>query len=71
MSKANEALRAIKRMTEPLIMAKDVAPVLGLDAHSIRLQAEEDPKMLGFDIIRCGNKTLIPRVPFIRYIEGA
>lgn len=70
MSKANDALAQLKARTEPLLLAKDIAPVLGLDAHSIRLQAEEDPSMLGFSVIRCGNRTLIPRIPFIRYIEG-
>lgn len=70
MSKAQAALEAIKANTEPFVKPSDVAPVLGVDPHSIRLQAEEEPRALGFNVIRVGNKTLIPRLPFIRFVEG-
>ena len=69
MSKATEALDALKSRSEPMLVPEDIAPVLGVAAHSIRIQAQEDPRMLGFRVSRVGNKTLIPRVPFIAFIE--
>ena len=69
MSKAREALNALKASDKVMLIPEDIAPVLGVAAHSIRLQAQEDPRMLGFRVTRTGNKTLIPRVPFIAFIE--
>ena len=69
MSKAQAALEAIKAMEEPMLTPADIAPVLGIDPHSIRLQAEKDIGPLKF-AIRIGNKTLISRLAFIRFVEG-
>lgn len=64
------ALEALKHDTRPLVNAADIAPVLGVDAHSIRLQADADASALGFPCIRVGNRTMFPRVSFIRTITG-
>ncbi|MBQ7824967.1 MAG: hypothetical protein IJ337_01275 [Clostridia bacterium] len=69
MSKAQAALEAIKAMDNPIITPADIAPVLGVDAHSIRLQAAEDVGAMKF-AVRVGNKTLISRLAFIRFVEG-
>lgn len=54
-----------------MLLASDVAPVLGCDPHSIRLQAREFPEALGFPVVVIGNRTLIPRKPFLAYLgEG-
>lgn len=71
MSKAMAALEAIKAKDDLMITPADAAPVLGVDPQSIRLQAEEDPRMLGFRVSRIGGRTLIPRLPFISWVEGA
>ena len=71
MSKAEEALEAIKAKDELMLKPEDVAPVLGVNPQSIRLQAEENPGMLGFRVSRIGGRTLIPRLPFISWVEGA
>lgn len=71
MSKSAEALEALKALEETMLTPDQAAPVLGCKAHSIRLQAEEDPKALGFNVIRVGTRTMIPRIPFIRFIEGS
>lgn len=70
MSKATEAFAAIKASSEPMINAEDVAPVLGVNAQSIRLQAKENPKMLDFRVSQIGGKTVIPRMAFIAWVEG-
>ncbi len=71
MSKATAALEAIKAKDDLMITPAEAAPVLGVDPQSIRLQAEEDPRMLGFRVSRIGGRTLIPRLPFISWVEGA
>lgn len=71
MSRSAEALEAIKAKDDLMIRPEDVAPVLGVNPQSIRLQAEENPGMLGFRVSRIGARTLIPRIPFISWVEGA
>ena len=71
MSKTTAALEAIKGMDDVMITPAEAAPVLGVDPNSLRLQAKEDPSLLGFNVTRVGGRTLIPRIPFIRFVEGA
>lgn len=71
MSKATAAFEALKASAEPFVMATDVAPVLGVDAQSLRLQMKEDATALGFKVTKVGGRTLIPRLAFLRYVEGA
>lgn len=58
----------IKGSDKALLLAKDVAPILGCDPHSIRIQAREYPEQLGFPVVVIGNRTLIPRKPFLRFM---
>ena len=62
-----EELIADKRI---LVDADDVAPILHVNPQSIRGQAHLDPKFLGFRVIVIGDRTLIPRKPFIEFITG-
>jgi len=61
-------LSEIRSSDKPLLLPSEVAPVLGCDAHSIRLQAREYPELLGFPVVVIGNRTLIPRKPFLRFM---
>lgn len=61
-------LNEIKNTDKPMLLASDVAPVLGCDPHSIRIQARQAPDLLGFPVVVIGNRTLIPRRPFLAYI---
>lgn len=61
-------LAEIRASDKTMLLAKDVVPVLGCDAHSIRIQARQDPDLLGFPVVVIGNRTLIPRRPFLAYI---
>lgn len=64
-------LNEIKNTDKPMLLPAEVAPVLGCDAHSIRIQARQAPDLLGFPVVVIGNRTLIPRRPFLAYIgEG-
>ena len=66
-----EALEEIKRMDKPFITPKQAARVLGCNPQSIRLVAHgPNPKALGFDTTVIGTRTKIPRIRFIRYVEG-
>lgn len=60
----------LKSSTALYVEAVDVAPVLKLNPQSIRDAAHTHPEMLGFPVCVVGNKTMIPRVPFIRFWEG-
>lgn len=64
------ALEEIRAMTDVLITPEVAAKVLGCNPHSIRLQAEKDPSALGFRVCRIGNKTKIPRLPFLQWLTG-
>ena len=66
----SEKLILLMRDERDLLLAADIAPVLGVDANSIRRQADVKPGALGFPVIRVGSKTLIPRRPFLRFILG-
>ena len=48
----------------------EVAAVLNCDPHSIRTQAHRDPSRLGYPVIVIGRRVRIPRIPFLRYLEG-
>lgn len=49
----------------------DVAPVLGCDPHYIRVAARQCPARLGFPVVLICKRTKIPRIAFIKYMEGA
>lgn len=63
-------LADIKQMTKDIITPREAADVVGCDPHWIRLAAREHPEWLGFPVIVVRNRTKIPRVAFIRYMEG-
>ena len=66
----SDKLAALIRDKRDLLLATDIAPILGVDPNSIRRQADVEPTALGFPVIRVGAKTLIPRKPFILFILG-
>lgn len=66
--KQAEALTAIKNSDSFMILASDIAPVIGADAQCIRSQAQSDPKSLGFPVSVIGSRVLIPRIPFLNFI---
>lgn len=63
-------LKELREMTCEIITPAIAADVIGCDPHQIRLQARYRPDLLGFPVIVCGTRTKIPRMAFIRYMEG-
>ena len=63
-------LSQIEDSESMMLTPADIAEVLGVDAQSIRVQARQDPSLLGFPVTVVGNKTIIPRKPFLKFIGG-
>lgn len=63
-----KALEQIMATDKEFLAPADIAPILGVDPHSIRISARQYPESLKFDFIVSGNRTKIPRIPFLRYI---
>lgn len=63
-------LQELKKLDRNIITPAMAAQIIGCDPHYIRLQARNRPELLGFPVIVLGTRTKIPRVPFIRFIEG-
>ena len=61
-------LEEIRASDKTFLTPADVAGILAADAQSIRLQAPEFPEALGFPVIYVGNRTKIPRKPFLRFL---
>lgn len=66
-----KTLNDVKNMDRDFITPAVAAQVLGCDPNYIRVAARDCPKVLGFPISRIGNRTKIPRLAFIRFMEGA
>ena len=60
----------MKQMTREFLTPKEVAAVLGADAQDIRVAAKQAPERLGFNVAVIGSRVKIPRLGFIRWMEG-
>ena len=63
-------LAEIRSLDRDVITPAEAAGALQCDPQYIRCAAAQCPEMLGFPIIRIGNRTKIPRLAFIRYMDG-
>ena len=63
-------LNDIKEMTCDFLTPSDVASVLQCSPQTIRIIARENPQLLGFNVCTVGNRTKIPRLAFIKWMEG-
>lgn len=68
--RAIAAIEAIRADIAPVITPDLAAKALGCDPASIRLQAKENPAMLGFPVCWTGSTTMIPRKPFLLWLTG-
>lgn len=62
-------LNDVRLMEMDFITPDIVAKVLGCNPHYIRVAAANDPASLGFPLSRVGNRTKIPRLAFIHWME--
>ena len=63
-------LKDIKQMDKDIITPAEAAQVVGCDPQWIRLAAREKPEQLGFPVIIVRSRIKIPRMAFIKYMEG-
>lgn len=63
-------LQDLKSMDRAIITPAVAAKVLNCDPQYIRVAARQCPEQLGFPVIIMGTRTRIPRIAFIRFLEG-
>lgn len=63
-------LEQIKSLDSVMITPAQAAEVLGSDPQWIRIAAREKPHLLGFPVTVIGNRVKIPRLPFVKFMEG-
>jgi hypothetical protein len=63
-------LDELSALTVDVLTPAQVAPILRLDADTIRGQARDCPERLGFNVIVAGSRVKIPRVAFLRFMRG-
>ena len=52
-----------------MLTPAEVASIIGVDPQSIRLQAQRDPKKLGFPVVVIGTRTMIPKIAFYDFFK--
>ena len=63
-------LDEIRNSTKEVLTPAEVAPVLGCDPQDIRVVAKQHPERLGFNVAVIGTRVKVPRLSFIRWLEG-
>lgn len=63
-------LTDIENLEKDFLTPSDIAPILHTNHYSISIQARTDPSKLGFPVIVIGNRTLIPKLGFLRFCRG-
>ena len=63
-------INEIRGLDKPFLTPKEVAGVLGSDPQTIRVTARTAPERVGFPFTFTGNRMKIPRIPFLRFMEG-
>lgn len=63
-------LDEIKASDKAVLTPGDIAEVLGSDQQAIRVQARTAPEKLGFNVAVIGTRVKVPRLAFIRWVEG-
>lgn len=67
---ATDAIRQIQEMVSPTITPALAAAALNCDPQLIRFRAQRTPHLLGFPVVLVGNRTKIPRIPFLNFLLG-
>lgn len=60
----------LKQLDCDTITPAVAAQVLGCDPQWIRVAARQDKSLLGFPVVIIRSRTKIPRLAFIRFMEG-
>lgn len=65
-----DIIEKIKAMDTATITPAVAAEALNCNPQYIRMQAHIDASKLGFPVICIGNRTKIPRIPFLDFLLG-
>jgi hypothetical protein len=63
-------LEEIRASDKTVLTPSEIAEVLKADAQDIRLAARRNPERLGFNVSVIGTRVKVPRLAFIRWVEG-
>jgi hypothetical protein len=63
-------LSDLKSQDTATITADVASQIIGCNPHYIRVAAHQCPEKLGFPVIVYGRRVKIPRIPFIKFMEG-
>lgn len=64
------SLRDLEQLPGEMLTPEQVAPVLEMTAHTIRVQAGQNPDVFGFPVMVVGTRVKIPKRPFLLYMRG-
>lgn len=63
-------LDELRALDDPMITPVKASKILGCAPYSINVQARTNPEALGFPVCVIGTRVKIPRLAFIRWLEG-
>lgn len=63
-------LQEIKESDKDVLTCADVADVLKCNPYTLHMQAQQRPDLLGFPVICMKSRVKIPRLPFLKFMEG-
>ena len=63
-------IQEMKKSDKIFLTAADVSEVLGCDPQTLRLAVREKKELVGFNCSMIGKTLRIPRLAFIKWIEG-
>lgn len=64
-------LSEMKQSDKAFLTPAEISEVLQCDPQIIRWQARNAPARLGFPVVVIRSRTKIPRIPFIKFMEGS
>lgn len=71
MSEKAEALKRLEQMQDPFVLAKDIAPVIGIKPETLIFQAKNpNGNPLPFHFVIIKTHVYFNRVSFIRFAKG-
>lgn len=63
-------LKELAELDSEILTPTQVAPILGVNPQTIRINARERPELLGFPVICAGRRVKIPKAAFVRFMKG-
>ncbi len=63
-------LQELEAIKEETLTPAQVGPIIGFNPQSIRIQAHENPELLGFPVICTRKRVRIPKQAFLAFMRG-